>query len=92
MFVHRNGPVLNLLMFNIFKFKKNKMKKLQKFTVYILTTVMVFLISQYSVLAAGDPSNQDSSLSGIQVIGGMAILLLVILLPLLKKENNKKII
>ena len=59
---------------------------------YILATVMVLLISLNTVFAAGDPSNQDSSLSGIQVIGGFAILMLVILLPLLKKENNKKVI
>ncbi len=68
------------------------MKKLQKFSAYILTTVMVLLVSQYSVFAAGENSNNDSSLSGIQVIGGLAILLLVILLPLLKKESSKKTI
>ena len=68
------------------------MKKLQKISAYILATVMMLLISQYSVFAASDPSNQGSSLSGIQVIGGFAVLLLVILLPLLKKQNRKEII
>jgi hypothetical protein len=74
----------------LYNSQKNKMKKLQKISSYILTTVLVMLISQYPVLAADDSLNQDSSLSGIQVIGGFAILMLVILLPLLKKEKKKE--
>jgi hypothetical protein len=66
------------------------MKRLQKISIYILTTVLVMLISQYPVFAADDNLNRDSSLSGVQVIGGFATLMLVILLPLLKKEKKKE--
>ena len=59
------------------------MKKLQKICSYILATLMVLLVSQLSVFAAGDTAN-DSSLSAFQVIGGLAILLFVILVPLMK--------
>ena len=60
------------------------MKKLQKITSYILATVMVLLVSQFSVLAAGETANNDSSLSAFQVIGGLALLLFFILVPLMK--------
>jgi hypothetical protein len=60
------------------------MKKLQKITSYILATIMVLLVSQFSVLAAGDNANNDSSLSAFQVIGGLAILLVFILVPLMR--------
>jgi hypothetical protein len=50
------------------------------------------LISQLSVFAADGSSNQGSSLTGMQVFGGFAVLVLVILLPLLKKENKRKVI
>jgi hypothetical protein len=60
------------------------MKKLQKFTGYILATVMILLASQFSVLAAGGTVNNESSLTAFQVIGGLAILLLFILVPLMK--------
>jgi hypothetical protein len=52
---------------------------------------MVLLVSQFSVFAANDPSGQQSSLSGMQVIGGLAILLLVILLPVMKSAHKKEI-
>lgn len=64
--------------------KKSKMKKLQKISSYILATVMVLLVAQFSVLAAGDTANNDSSLTAFQVIGGLAILLFVILVPLMR--------
>jgi succinate dehydrogenase/fumarate reductase cytochrome b subunit len=60
------------------------MKKLQKITGYILATVVMFLASQFSVLAAGGPVNNNSSLSAFQVIGGLVILLFFILVPLMK--------
>jgi hypothetical protein len=60
------------------------MKKLQKITSYILATVMILLVSQFSVFAAGDAATNGSSLSAFQVIGGLAILLLFILVPLMR--------
>ena len=60
------------------------MKKLQKISSYILATVMVLLVSQFAVFAAGDTVNNESSLSAFQVIGGLAILLLFILVPLMR--------
>jgi len=59
---------------------------------YILATVMVLLVSQFSVFAADGSSNEHSSLTGMQVFGGFAVLALVILLPLLKKSNKREII
>lgn len=66
------------------------MKKLIKMSGYILATVMVLLVSQFSAFAANDSSVK--SLSGMQVFGGFAVLVLVILLPLLKRENKRKVI
>ena len=60
------------------------MKKLQKISSYILATLMVLLISQLSVFAAGDTANNNSSLTAFQVIGGLAILLFFILVPLMR--------
>jgi hypothetical protein len=59
------------------------MKKLQKITAYILAAVFLLLGLQFSVFAAGTTQN-DSSLSAFQVIGGLAILLIFILVPLMK--------
>jgi hypothetical protein len=64
------------------------MKKLQKFTGYILATVMILLVSQFSFLAAGGTVNNESSLSAFQVIGGLVILLLFILVPLMKSAGR----
>jgi hypothetical protein len=66
------------------------MKNLLKISGYTLTTIMVLLVSQFSVFAANDPSNQASSLTGGQVIGGLAVLLLVILLPLMKASHKRE--
>jgi hypothetical protein len=60
------------------------MKKLQKISSYILATVMILLVSQLSVFAAGDTVNNESSLSAFQVIGGLVILLFFILVPLMR--------
>jgi len=59
------------------------MKKLQKISSYILATIMILLVAQFSVFAAGDTAKNDSSLSAFQVIGGLAILLIFILVPLM---------
>jgi hypothetical protein len=68
------------------------MKKLSKISSYILAILMVLLISQVSVFAADDSLNKDSSLSGIQVVGGFALLIFVILLPLIKGVRKRETI
>jgi hypothetical protein len=65
------------------------MKNLQKLTSYILATVMVLLVSQFSVFAAGEPVSNSSSLTAGQIIGGLAVLLLVILVPIM--SGGKKV-
>jgi hypothetical protein len=66
------------------------MKKIIKTSSYILATLIVLLVTQFSILAAGENPGNSSSLSGIQVIGGLAILLLVIFLPLVKGAAKEK--
>jgi hypothetical protein len=64
------------------------MKKLFKISSYVLATLVMLLISQVSVFAADDSLNKASSLNGIQVIGGFALLVFVILLPLMKRAHK----
>ena len=64
------------------------MKKLQKITNDILKTVIVLLVSQLSVFAAGGTVNNESSLSAFQVIGGLAFLVIFILVPLMRSAGN----
>jgi hypothetical protein len=60
------------------------MKNLQKIASYILETVILLLVFQFSLLAAGEPAkNNASSLTAFQVIGGLAILLIFVLVPLM---------
>lgn len=59
------------------------MKNLQKICRYILSSVIVLLVFQFSVFAGGGAVNNDSSLSAFQVIGGLAILVIFILIPLM---------
>jgi hypothetical protein len=66
------------------------MKKLIKRSGYILATLVLLLTTQFSVFAAGENTANSSSLSGIQVIGGLALLLLVIFLPLVKSAAKEK--
>jgi predicted transporter len=63
------------------------MKNLLKVTCYTLATAFVFVISQFSVLAAANTSN-DSSLSGAQVIGGVAVLVAAILIPTMRSARK----
>jgi uncharacterized membrane protein YdjX (TVP38/TMEM64 family) len=65
------------------------MKKLIKISAYTLATLTLLLMTQFSVFAAGENSGQNGSLSGIQVVGGLALLLLVIFLPLMKTTAKK---
>jgi hypothetical protein len=59
------------------------MKKLLKVTSYTLATALVLVLSQVSAFAAGTTTN-DSSLSGGQVIGGVALLIGAILIPTIR--------
>jgi hypothetical protein len=62
------------------------MKKLLKVSSYILATVLAFVLSNVTAFAADNNSN--GSLSGGQVIGGLAVLLLVILIPIMKSARK----
>jgi uncharacterized integral membrane protein len=64
------------------------MKTIIKISGYLLATLMVLLFSQLSVLAAGEPVNNGSTMTFNQVVGGLAILLLAILVPLLKGSRK----
>jgi hypothetical protein len=70
--------------------KKNTMKNLIKISSYILATTFVFVMSMTSSFAADGNTNTGSSLTAIQVVLGLAVLLLVILLPLMgdKKKTS----
>jgi hypothetical protein len=67
------------------------MKNLIKVSSYILATVLVFVTSQVSAFAADNNTENGSSLSAAQVIGGVAILLLVILAPLMKSARKAEV-
>jgi hypothetical protein len=67
------------------------MKKLFKVSGYILATVLMLIMSQFTVFASGENSNNPSSLSGLQVVGGLFVLLLVILIPLMKRQERAEI-
>jgi predicted transporter len=65
------------------------MKNLAKVTSYILATALVFVLSQFTVLAANDTSN-NSALSAGQVIGGLALLIAAIMVPTMKSARKAK--
>jgi len=64
------------------------MKNLLKATSYTLATALVFILSQTSALAEGTTQN-SSTLSFGQVIGGVALLIAVILVPTMKARKAK---
>ncbi|HEV3221390.1 MAG TPA: hypothetical protein VGZ90_00855 [Puia sp.] len=64
------------------------MKKLFKIAGYTLATVLAFILTQSPVFAANGPAGNESSLSGLQVIGGFAVLLLVILIPIMRSSKK----
>jgi hypothetical protein len=70
--------------------KKTSMKKLFKVSSYILATVLAFVLSNVSAFAANNTTD-NAPLSGGQVIGGLAILLLVILVPIMKSARKATI-
>jgi hypothetical protein len=63
------------------------MKKLLKISSYTLATIIAFVMSQGTVLAAGNATD-NAGLSGGQVVGGLSILLLAILVPTIKKARK----
>jgi hypothetical protein len=65
------------------------MKNLAKVSSYILATTLVFVLSQFSVLAAGETAN-NSALTGGQVIGGLALLIAAIMVPTMKSARKAK--
>ena len=65
------------------------MKNLSKVTSYTLATALVFVISQFSVLAEGT-QNSNGALTGGQVIGGLALLIAAILVPTMKSARKAK--
>jgi len=66
------------------------MKKLLKVSSYILATVLAFVLSNVSAFAANN-NTENSSLTGAQVVGGVALLLLVILVPTMKSARKASI-
>jgi hypothetical protein len=65
------------------------MKNLLKATSYTLATALVFILSQSSALAEGTTQN-NSSLSGGQVVGGVALLIGAILIPTIKSARKAR--
>ncbi len=65
------------------------MKNLLKVTSYTLATAFVFVISQSSVLAAS--GTNDSSLTGAQVVGGVALLVAAIIVPTMKSARKANV-
>jgi len=63
------------------------MKSLFKVSSYILATVLAFVLSNVTAFAA-DGNTENSALTGGQVIGGLAVLLLVILVPIMKSARK----
>jgi len=64
------------------------MKNLSKIAGYLVATVLAFILTQSQVLAAAGPAGNESSLSGLQVVGGLAVLLLVILIPIMRSSKK----
>jgi hypothetical protein len=64
------------------------MKNLLKIGSYTLATALVFVSSQFAVLAADNNSN--GSLTGGQVVGGLALLIAAILVPTMRSAHKAK--
>jgi hypothetical protein len=65
------------------------MKNLLKATSYTLATALVIFLSQTSALAEGTTQN-NSTLSFGQVIGGVILLIAVIIIPTIKSARKAK--
>ncbi len=66
------------------------MKKLVKVAGFISATIVMLALSQSSAFAADRITNNNSSLSGMEVIGGLVILLAVIIFPIIKSKNENR--
>ena len=64
------------------------MKKYLKVICVMLATLFI-VTSSLNVFATGTQSTSSDSLSGIQVIGAFALLMVAILLPLVKKSHRQ---
>ena len=64
------------------------MKNLSKPAGYLAATAVGFMLTISQVFAANDHAGNDSSLSAMQVIGGLAVLLLVILIPIMRSSKK----
>lgn len=57
---------------------------------FILTTVLIVIVSQTNVFAEGNKDMENSSvLNAVEVIGGIVILLSILVLPLVKSSNRE---
>jgi len=65
------------------------MKNLLKAISYTLATALVFILSQTSALAEGTTQN-NSTLSFGQVVGGVVLLIAAILVPTIKSARKAK--
>jgi len=65
------------------------MKNLIKVSSYTLTTALVLVLSQFSAFAAGNTAN-DSTLSFVQVMGGITLLVAAIMVPTIKSSRKAK--
>jgi len=65
------------------------MKKLQKIAGYKLFALTVLLTAfQFSALAEGGKAEESSSLSGLQVVGLVALLIALVIIPAFKSSHK----
>lgn len=66
------------------------MKKLIKYPGYTLAAILTLVIMQFSVSAANGKT-PDRFLTGVQIAGGVLVLLLVIVIALIKGKKSTDI-
>ena len=71
--------------------KKLKMKKVFKISGLTLATTAAMILSQTTAFAANNAANSNEAVTGMNVVGGMAILLAFILVPLAKKQLKTRL-
>jgi len=65
------------------------MKKLLKIAGYkLFALVLVLTTFQFSALAEGGKADQSSSLSGLQVVGLVALLIALVIIPAFKSSHK----
>lgn len=66
------------------------MKNSLKVTRFILTTLLIVIVSQTDVCAQGNKDISTSTgLNALEVIGGITLLLTILVLPLVKSCNRE---